>query len=121
MSSEGESIAMMLQATLFDLKEGTAQRDKGVNTALFAPGMDVWTLRAEKAVQHLLSQGRTFTSDDVIEAVGLPRLESAPNRNNAVGALFQSLAKRGVIKKVGYAKTRRAIGHARVVTVWGKR
>ncbi len=107
------------QPSLFDLTEGKVQRDKGINAALFAPGMDVWTLRAEKAVQRLLSQGRTFTSDDVVELAGLPRIESAPNRNNAVGALFQSLAKRGVIKRVGYTKTRRAIGHARVVSVWG--
>ena len=51
-----------------------------------------------EAVCVLARAGRPFTSDDVIEMVGVPDEEHAPNsRNSAIGAAFAHASREGKI------------------------
>lgn len=70
--------------------------------------------RARRALlMHLLAHG-TATADDVRAVVELP-----PGLNpKAFGAVPGPLAEAGIIRAAGFAKTARATGRARPVTVW---
>lgn len=105
---------MMSQPTLF---EGQARKTAGMNLA--TTGAPTWTQLARSAVQALAARPDPFTSEDVIDLVGLPRPGSGANRNNAVGAIMSGCARAGMIKKTGqYVETRRPTSHARIVAVW---
>jgi hypothetical protein len=96
-----------------ELDEGRRRRDAGVKAA----GANTWTpwrISAENALQELIAAGAEFVSDDIIERTGEPPLSS----RNAVGALIQSAARRGLIRRVGYTQSRRASRNAAVVAVW---
>lgn len=53
------------------------------------------------ALIELAVSGEPFTSEDIIEMIGLPRTQIQANRNNAVGALMNGAARRGLIRKTG--------------------
>ena len=61
---------------------------------------------------------RSFTSEDVTYAVGLPRGYVKTNGNNAVGALMNSLARQGVIVRVGTETSKRPSSHAAELAIW---
>lgn len=61
--------------------------------------------------------GRQFTSEDLTDAIGLPR-RVGTNRNNAVGAAMQTASGRRIIKRVGYTTATRKESHGRALTVW---
>lgn len=63
---------------------------------------------------RLLEHG-TATIDDVREAVELPNGIDP----KCFGAVPGQLARAGIIRRIGFATTTRAIAHARPVTVWG--
>lgn len=64
-------------------------------------------------LEALLRQG-TATADDVRETVEVP-----PGVDPVcLGAVPGTLARAGIIRRVGFTKTTRVIGHARPVTVW---
>lgn len=77
----------------------------------FAP--EQWRERAVGIVEGLAASGRPFTADD-LRAAGLPE----PDTPNRVGALLSSMARRGVIRDVGYAKATRRSRHCGLVRVW---
>lgn len=105
------------QDALFDLPAGEARKEAGQRQAEYADPAWSWRSDALDAIWELAASGRTFTADDVVAVVGLP--DFGPNRNNAVGAVFSSAAKRGWIVSTGvYRKSRRPEAHARVIAVW---
>jgi hypothetical protein len=75
-----------------------------------------WAGGAERSIRAL-SSGTRITADGLVRNVGLP--SKGVYKNNAVGALFSSLAKRGLIKWTGeYVKSKRVIGHGNLQRVW---
>lgn len=63
--------------------------------------------------------GTHFTSEDMIDAIGLPRISSS-NRNNAVGAKIRWWSSKNMIEAIGYTKTKRTRSRSRVIRVWSK-
>ena len=90
----------------FDLKE------RGQLLALSATSD--WN---ERALEWLRGAYGAYTADDLIEAIGLPH-EVASNRNNSVGAIFSAARKQGIIRRVGWAQSRRKESHGRVIAQW---
>lgn len=81
--------------------------------------VDDWTGEAWRCLVLLVGEGRPFTSEDLIERIGLPSGEVGTNRNNAVGAIMTSAAKQRLIRKTGQrVKARRAVSHAAELTEW---
>jgi hypothetical protein len=102
---------------LFDLPLGEELARRGMAQAASSERAWVWGRDAEAAIRQLAASGVPFTADDLIRLVGLPSW--GVNRNNAVGALFTSAAKRGLIVRTGhYRKSRRALSHGRMIAVW---
>jgi hypothetical protein len=77
-----------------------------------------WRTRAEQALIDLARSGEPFTSETLVERVGLPRGEVKTNRNNAVGGLIGGASRRGLIRLIGYQKAKRRESHAAVVGIW---
>jgi hypothetical protein len=101
---------------LFDLTAAEMMKNDGAASALASDRAWPWREHAMAALLDLADSGRAFTSDDLIAQVGLPDMYG---RNNAVGALFISAAKQGLIVKTGhYVKARRAASHARMLALW---
>jgi hypothetical protein len=70
-------------------------------------------------VHALAVTGRSFTSEDVIDVVGLPRTDGTMNANNAVGAMMNAMARRKVIVKTSMRRqSARASSHGREIAVW---
>ena len=73
----------------------------------------------EMALKWLSEALGDFSADDLVEDIGLPN-KVATNRNNAVGAVFSSARKSGLIRRVGWTQSRRPESHGRVVAIWTK-
>lgn len=78
-----------------------------------------WTRKAEDWFATLIP-GDTFTSEDMIAAVGYPDQRSA-NSNNAIGAKVRTWSQQGLVTKRGYAKTTRSQSHSRIIVLWEKK
>ena len=105
-----------LFATLMDTALAESEMRRGTELALYPASQ--WT---EEATEWVLahSAGDTITADDMAVYVGLPtEWESSASGNNALGGLFMRLARQGVIRPVGYAKSARVSSRGRMVRVW---
>ena len=95
------------QGVLFDLLAGKgAKRDALERFEVKAAD---WLSRARQAAREICRKKGTVTSDDVLEVVGMPQ----GIQHNVIGAIFQ----KGVVR-VGFRRTRRPEGHARLIGVW---
>lgn len=104
------------QACPFCRRMGLAAKEIGQCQA--ASVVDAaWWDRARARVQYLAHLGDPFTVEDVIAEVGLPNNVTS-NANNAVGALISRMAKKGLIKRIGYTQAARPESHARAIAVW---
>lgn len=96
------------------LDAGRRRRDDGVaqaETNTWTP----WKVKANAELERWSREGVEGTSDDLLEAIGEPPLSS----RNAVGALFQGAARRGLIANTDrYVVSRRESAHARRIAVW---
>lgn len=101
--------------TLFDVDEGRARRDDGVDhagdgaPAALTAG---WRVLADEAIGDLARTGREFSADNLVLRVGEPPVP------NMLGGVFLAAAKRGLIRGVGYRPGTRPAAHARVQRVW---
>lgn len=67
-----------------------------------------WSSRAWAAIEDLAATGRAFSSDDLVDLVGLPDPDHEPNaRNGAVGAIFRQASTAGLIRPTGRVVTSR--------------
>lgn len=97
----------------FDFAEGKRRRDAGTAQALSAALP--WALAAER---WLLRRRERFTSEEIVAAIGLPSGKVGKDPNNAVGALISDWSRRGAIRTVGYAASKRASSHGALLRVW---
>ena len=72
-----------------------------------------WYTAADKAVAELAKARRPFTADDARDVCG-----AEPEHPNALGGLFRYWKGRGLIRHVGFARSRKAVRKASVVGVW---
>jgi hypothetical protein len=77
-----------------------------------------WTERATGALLALAESGRQFTSDDLVEIVGLPAGATRTAANNAIGALFARYSRKHVIQTCGVKATGRTSSHGRSIRIW---
>lgn len=97
---------------------GLELKERGMEQARQAYDVQTWRARFAEAVQEMADRGWSFTSEDVLACVGLPR-EVTINANNAVGAMMNAMAKKGIIQKTtARQKARRATSHGRELAVW---
>lgn len=82
--------------------------------ALLTAQREVVVRRAQRALLRVLIETGSATADDVRELVELPPGVNA----KCFGAAPSTLARLGVIRADGYAKTCRPTAHARPVTIW---
>jgi hypothetical protein len=88
------------------------QRIKEWNKMAFAYAR--WPDRAEQAARKILDVKGKLTSDDIHDAVG------DPERPNQMGALFNLLREKGLIRPVGITKSKRNPAKHRNIQVWEK-
>lgn len=74
-----------------------------------------WTALAQKNFDKVLSKGKKFTSDDVW--VGLPAPQN-PAQGAAMGSIFATAARHGLIVHVGHKRTVRPSAKGRDIKVW---
>lgn len=101
----------MIQPTLDFSARGRELKDKGIAQVDSHTPEDY--KEEFKAKVLSLPFGRLFTSDDIIELVGMP-----PNHVNSIGALMHGLSKRNFIRHSSYTTSKRESRHAAVIRVW---
>lgn len=82
--------------------------------ATLAARRELYVHRGRRALLDAMLRHGTGTADDVRLAVALP----AGVNPVCLGAVPGHLARAGIIRRLGFANTLRAAGHARPVTVW---
>lgn len=103
----------MDQLTLEGLDRGRQLRDQGIATVSANPANDDWRNRADVEMRRLVTRGEPFTAADLIDRTGMP---PSPN---AVGAVFHTAKRAGLIKGTGrWVKSRRPASHARDLREW---
>jgi len=90
------------------------ERCKADALSLLETRREVYVRRGRRALLEVLLRSGNATADDVRELVELP-----PGIDPKLfGSVPGSLVKAGIIRQVGFAKTCRAVGHARPVAIW---
>ena len=84
----------------------------GAALALLATDKE-WATKAYDWVVEMARSGVVFTTDDLIEAVGMPE-----GHSKAVGAIVRSASVRGIIQSVGATPTTRKSSHGRLIRQW---
>lgn len=98
---------------------GLELKRTGMARALKPDLLAEWKQNFRDAVHVLAREGYPFTSEDVIERVGLPSGDVGTNANNAVGAMMNGLARKGVIRKTGERRlSKRPSSHGAEIAVW---
>jgi hypothetical protein len=104
-------------STLFDYQEGLRLADEGMIAALDNAGTK-WEQAADQAVRTVARLRVTFTADEVWDYVHHHNLPEPPNRA-ALGAVFKSLSRAGVIRQTGeWRNSQRPETHTRPLRVW---
>lgn len=116
------------QETMFDLQysgpsqtvvTGVALKSEGIARAINNDSVAEWKVKFENHARLLVMHGQRFTSEDIVQYVGLPTGSVGTNANNAVGGMMNSLAKRGVIRKTSERRqSKRPTSHAAELIVW---
>jgi len=100
-------------------KTGEELKKEGMGVALDAMDITEWKEKFQEHLEGCASSKLPFTSEHVIAIVGLPRGEVRTNANNAVGAMMNAAAKRGIIKKTGRrVQSKRPSSHGAELTEW---
>ncbi len=103
----------------FRKKGGGTLKAEGMKGAESAHDIQDWKEEFNRTVVACALSQRPFTSEHIIAMIGLPRVEVRTNANNAVGAMMNSAAKRGIIKKTGnHVLSKRPSSHGAELTEW---
>lgn len=84
-------------------------RDAGMQASLWDRD---WSEEARQTIEILAATGAPFTADDVREHAG------EPSSTGALGAVMKAAQRDGVIKLIGYRRSRRLPRHGGVSAVW---
>ena len=76
-----------------------------------------WHAQAVNALAELAASGLPFTSEDLTARVGFPA-EHAANRNNRVGLLIQTHARRLGLRRIAMVKARNPQSNGRLIQQW---
>jgi hypothetical protein len=105
-------------ARVHDEKAGQDAKKAGMALALMPDRIADWKANFRAYVTNSRA-GERMTSEDVVAVVGLPTGEVSKDANNAVGAMMNGLAKRGVIRKTSIrVPSRRRTSHGAELIVW---
>ena len=96
---------------------GEELANKGSRLALISKS--IWSFDADLWLNDL-PVGERFTSDDLINAIGLPD-KASPNSNNAVGAKIRNWSHSKKVDRVGLGKALRVSSHGRMIALWEKK
>jgi hypothetical protein len=79
-----------------------------------------WRDRAFDQMRVLAAPKEDFTSDDLLEVVGVPDETNAPNAvNNQIGTVFKQAARMGMIVFTGrVVPSKRPTRHGSMIKVW---
>lgn len=100
----------------FDSLAGEAAAATGMQRAESAERAKDWR-RDASAWLDGITVGTEITADDLVRAVGLP--DEGKDKNNSVGAWFNSQAVLGYIRFAGrYTHSDRVIRHGNLIRVW---
>ena len=92
---------------------GERRKQRGMRLAETAEAIhDDWAERAYAVIVWLAEWGCTFSAEDV------RKYASGPAHPNAVGAIINAAARRGVIVPVGITKATRPDRHASLLRLW---
>lgn len=97
------------------IEQGRQARDIGV-AAVDAAGFAAhrtWRPKAKEALSELIESGEPFTADDL-----RARVDEKPHHPNAIGALFNGAARRGLIRKIGYQQSTVKSRQAGLQALW---
>lgn len=101
-----------------DLFAGLEEKRVGMALALQPDRIADWKSNFRAYVTNS-RPGERMTSEDVIAVVGLPTGEVSKDANNAVGAMMNGLAKRGILRKTSLrVPSRRKSSHGAELIVW---
>ena len=105
----------MTQMALYEAAEDAKQEGMGAALAGADPR---WKAAFIEQATVLAKRQEPFTSEDITAVVGLPNIIGA-NRNNAVGAAMNTVARRGIMQRTGrYVKCKQVHAHARHLSEW---
>ena len=99
------------------MNKETALKNKGMAVAAKAASPE-WKDRAKEMVEGYIKIGVPFTANDVRHA--LENEGVIVDHPNAMGSIFSSFSRKGLIEGVGFAATDIAGGHAGKLWVWQK-
>ena len=99
------------------LVEGKRLRDEGMEQAAASAG-EMWTAAARCVLERVARSRSEFTADDLWAA----GLESPAHGANAIGSVFTTAARDGLIENTHRTiRSARPGNHARAVPVWRSR
>lgn len=75
-----------------------------------------WQFAMLHAATQLVKEGKTFTSEDLTDLVGMP-----PNHPSAVGAVIGGIVRQLGLKSCGRVNGKHPKSHAAKLEVWGKK
>ena len=97
--------------------EGLVRKEDGMDAAL-KNADQAWKASFVECVERFAAKRVSFTSEDIIDEVGLQN-SIGMNKNNAVGAIMNGCAKRGIIIKTGrHVQSRRPRSNGAEITEW---
>lgn len=106
------------QPMQFDFISGSYEAQSGMEKAASASRVQRWKERAE-AWLNSKPQGSEFTADDLIQDIGVA--DEGENKNNVVGAWFNSKSKQRKIFWSGRVKqSKRVSRHTGLCRIWEK-
>jgi hypothetical protein len=94
---------------------GLDAKEKGQTRALV--NKSEWAEAAAKWVRNQ-PNGAIITSENITQAIGLPSGGVGQHKNNSVGASMTAMSKLGLIRHMGYQKSKIKHSHGAVLSIW---
>ena len=102
------------QGSIFDQPLSEAEKVRGETLA--ESHLVDWKTMADGWVHRHI--GCEFTSEDVQKDIGQPTDADGRPNNAGVGGYIAGLARRGVIRKIGWTKSARVTNHGSDLRLW---
>lgn len=97
------------------MKSGEQLANEGMQQSLLNADLD-WRMHAETVINKLITNARTFTSDDVL--IELEKQGARSVNNSALGGVIKKFAREDKIEHFGWQPSKRPSRHKAPVKVW---